>query len=119
MKKIILVFFILLIILIGCLYIVREIKIYNLSDYYKNLARECGLINLLEIGDCCISSIKDMAEHNFKAKQISGCPEGFEAMAAMCRGSISFCVPNNSASDLFNPVIKKSGNFQTNKSINK
>lgn len=100
--------------MIGCLYAIREVKVYNLSNYYKSLARECGLINSLVIGNCCISSIKDMAEHNFKAEPSSGCPQGFKAMAESCRGSISFCAPGNSINDLFNPVIKKSDDFQDN-----
>ena len=80
---------IILIILIVFLYFYNKDKVNIESlDYYKYLAKEC---EQKENYDCCISSVKIMAEGNHKLVPEAGCPEGYQINTLKCIDSFQWC----------------------------
>ena len=108
--KIVLIVIILIIILVagfaGYFYLKREYDISKLSDYYQNLAEKCKESKELGISrssfNCCLKSVKTMAEGNFKLPYLpypgevspkSECSEGFGINMLRCEGSYDWCEP--------------------------
>ncbi len=107
-KKVILIVLILIIVaavFIGYL-LQRESEISKLPDYYQDLAEECKKSKELGISrsssNCCLESVKTMAEGNFRlpyspypgeVNPKPECLEGFGVNRLRCEGSYDWCEP--------------------------
>lgn len=70
----------------------QKSKIYKLPAYYQTLAKEC---ESKQNYNCCISSVINMADKNYKLVPKIGCPEGYRPTGLKCIDSFSWCEPKN------------------------
>jgi len=63
----------------------KEIDSY--PDYYKQLAENC------KSKGCCMSSVRNMLQGNYRLSPESGCPKGFQENQLMCIDSYKWCEP--------------------------
>lgn len=96
MKKIIIILSVIIgliiILVVGSIYFQSTQKqdISELPDYYKNLTKECeskGSYN------CCMSSVNNMADGNYKLASETGCPEEYQPNMLKCIDSFKWCEP--------------------------
>jgi len=91
--KLLILFVITIFFCITGLFILREYKIskYNFTDYYRDVARGCGLFSSIFPYNCCFESVQEMAKFGYKSAK--DCPDGYAVISSMCIGSIGFCAP--------------------------
>jgi hypothetical protein len=71
----------------------REDQLRGLTNEYRDLAEVC-LEN--ESQECCLSSVRTMAQGNYKPADFSGaeaCPEGFKINTQKCEDAYQWCEP--------------------------
>lgn len=92
-KKIVIVFIVVLLLALLCcggfILFKRNNDLAGLPDYYKNLVKKCNP----DFYNCCLQSVKTMAEGNYQLEPKAGCPPDMEGIIAQCPGSYSMCVP--------------------------
>jgi len=65
-------------------------EISNLPDYYQQLALECESKGSYS---CCMASVNNMANGNYKLSPDSGCSDGFQRNMLKCIDSFKWCEP--------------------------
>ncbi len=65
-------------------------EINNYPDYYKRLAENC---KSKSGQSCCVSSVRNMLNGNFKLAPESECPKSFQKNMLKCVGSYKWCEP--------------------------
>jgi len=68
----------------------QENGISKLPDYYKNLAKECKSRSSY---NCCMSSVNNMANGNYKLEPETGCPDGYQRNMLKCIDTFVWCEP--------------------------
>ena len=71
-------------------YLSKRVEVCRFPDYYQKLASQC-----LQKGSysCCISSVKNMRQGNYRIEPESGCPEGFNRNMLKCIDTFIWCEP--------------------------
>lgn len=65
-------------------------EISNYQGYYKQLAENCKSKGSQ---GCCMSSVRNMLNGNFKLSPESGCPKGYHGNMLKCVDSYKWCEP--------------------------
>jgi hypothetical protein len=65
-------------------------EISDLPDYYYQLALECETKGSYS---CCMASVNNMVNGNYKLSPDNGCPEGFQGNMLKCIDSFKWCEP--------------------------
>ena len=97
MKKIVITSAIIALILViliwvGYLNINQKPDNSKLYDYYQTLAKEC---ESKQSYGCCISSVNNMADGNYKLMPDNGCLEGYKPSMLKCIDSFKWCEPSS------------------------
>ena len=71
-------------------YFSKRAEVGRFSGYYENLAKQCLQKSSYE---CCISSVKNMEQGNYKLKPETGCPEGYNKNGLKCIDAFTWCEP--------------------------
>jgi hypothetical protein len=96
MKKIIIILSVIIgliiVLAVGIIYFqpTQKQNISELSDYYKNLAKECESKSSY---NCCMSSVNNMADGNYQLAPENGCPNGYQGNMLKCIDSFKWCEP--------------------------